>query len=790
MGVICYERGPQKNFIQNFKKEPQKVLNAIFLKESKENLDKNSKNDSKENLKPVLQKDLKQLIWIDSNIDNNENVEYQNKIKSLGFTNIKCFKTVEEGIRYIKKIKFEKTKIILSGKLYIEFILTFKKNIRDINIIPKIIIFTRNKDKFLESNKDYKNIINDSFYNFGGINNNFEEIKKFLISQTLDNEIKLNNFNQTYELKKTIENVNNKENLGYNRISNDIQLTFEYIDCLEKLELPLLYQSIINLTKIDKIEKYNEYLFSKYSNQTNLKELLYDMKTIPNIPKELLCKYYIRIYTIESDFYRDINNDLRHSKKDNYLPFIKILYEGIKLKTLKIASNNELYRGSRISSDEIDIIKNYLNNKKQNLPGAIVFSKSFLSFTKDIDISKRFLANVLYILEKDDNMDYNLSTHSDIENLSYFENEKEVLFFPFSSFEIIEITETKNNDNNLIYEIRLKYIGKYLQEIKNDKDIIEKAKKIPDSKFKEQILDLGLIQEENLQNTKQIFVQFKKYEEDIKNNNINDNDNNNYIKGIIEINKDNINKKIRLIIINEDDYLKDIVEIKINNNKIQSKCEYGDEYKCYSYYYKFSSEGQYTIEYSFKKILTNISTMFSGCESLISLDLSKFDTKNVTNMFSLFNKCKSLITLDLSNFNTQNVTNMGLMFHECKSLISLDLSNFNTQNVTNMVLMFYDCYLLKSLNLSNFNTQNVTNMEYMFYCCKSLKSLNLCNFSSNNVKNMEDMFSGCESLISLDLSNFNTKNIKYMKNLFFDCISLKMQNVKTSDTKILNRLNY
>ena len=191
MGVICYERGPQKNFIQNFKKEPQKVLNAIFLKESKENLDKNSKNDSKENLKPVLQKDLKQLIWIDSNIDNNENVEYQNKIKSLGFTNIKCFKTVEEGIRYIKKIKFEKTKIILSGKLYIEFILTFKKNIRDINIIPKIIIFTRNKDKFLESNKDYKNIINDSFYNFGGINNNFEEIKKFLISQTLDNEIKL-----------------------------------------------------------------------------------------------------------------------------------------------------------------------------------------------------------------------------------------------------------------------------------------------------------------------------------------------------------------------------------------------------------------------------------------------------------------------------------------------------------------------------------------------------------------------------------------------------------------------
>ena len=36
-----------------------------------------------------------------------------------------------------------------------------------------------------------------------------------------------------------------------------------------------------------------------------------------------------------------MNNDLRNKKK-NYLSFIKILYEGIKLTSLKIASNNEL----------------------------------------------------------------------------------------------------------------------------------------------------------------------------------------------------------------------------------------------------------------------------------------------------------------------------------------------------------------------------------------------------------------------------------------------------------------
>ena len=65
----------------------------------------------------------------------------------------------------------------------------------------------------------------------------------------------------------------------------------------------------------------------------------------------------------------------------------------------------------------------------------------------------------------------------------------------------------------------------------------------------------------------------------------------------------------------------------------------------------------------------------------------------------MFYDCNSLISLDLSNFNTQNVTNMRRMFCECNSLISLDLSNFNTQNVTNMYNIFYDCNSIKKENI-------------------------------------------------------------------------------------------
>ena len=111
----------------------------------------------------------------------------------------------------------------------------------------------------------------------------------------------------------------------------------------------------------------------------------------------------------------------------------------------------------------------------------------------------------------------------------------------------------------------------------------------------------------------------------------------------------------------------------------------------FTYYYNFPKEGNYTIKYIFKNLLKSTSYMFSKCISLISLDLSNFNTQKVTNMKCIFCYCESLISLDLSNINTQNVTNMGGMFSNCFSLISLDLSNFNSQNISYMGHMFREC---------------------------------------------------------------------------------------------------
>ena len=200
------------------------------------------------------------------------------------------------------------------------------------------------------------------------------------------------------------------------------------------------------------LNNYTSLLYDEYAkNNEKIEYLLGSIKTISDIPIEILSKYYARLFTLNSDFYLNINKDLGTNKTEKYLPFIKILYEGVKLKSLPLGNNNILYRGSKISNEEIEKIQNYINKKVKGLPSSIVFSKSFLSFTKDKKEAEKFLnseskmnlSKVLFILEKDDNIQNDLSTHCDIEKISFYPDEKEVLFFPFSTFEIKNVKPIK-----------------------------------------------------------------------------------------------------------------------------------------------------------------------------------------------------------------------------------------------------------------------------------------------------------------------------------------------------------
>ena len=66
-------------------------------------------------------------------------------------------------------------------------------------------------------------------------------------------------------------------------------------------------------------------------------------------------------------------------------------------------------------------------------------------------------------------------------------------------------------------------------------------------------------------------------------------------------------------------------EIFINDKKIDF---------CYSY--TFPEKGSYKIQYKFNQLFHSTIYMFSKCDSLTSIDLSKFNTEKVTEMRNMF----------------------------------------------------------------------------------------------------------------------------------------------------------
>ena len=150
---------------------------------------------------------------------------------------------------------------------------------------------------------------------------------------------------------------------------------------------------------------------------------------------------------------------------------------------------------------------------------------------------------------------------------------------------------------------------------------------------------------------------------------------------------------------------------------------------------------------------------FGGC----------FDTENVTDMSWMFSNCESLTELDVSGFDTSNVTDMSWMFSGCFGLTELDISSFDTGDVTDMSHMFSFCTSLMELDITSFDTGNVTDMSGMFYYCESLSELDVSGFDTSNVTDMSDMFFGCTSLTELDLSGFDTSNVTDTSLMFYGC---------------------
>ena len=240
---------------------------------------------------------------------------------------------------------------------------------------------------------------------------------------------------------------------------------------------------------------------------------------------------------------------------------------------------------------------------------------------------------------------------------------------------------------------------------------------------------------------------------------------------------------------------------------------------------------------------------FDGCQKLTEIKgIENLNTQNVTDMSSMFSDCQKLTSLDLSNFNTANVEDMRSMFKNCSALTGIFASNkFVTDQVIDGSDMFSGCdkligaikyigsqtdhhyanyvdgyfspeggfpayavfdggtrtltfgrglskpagaydlnegnnepgWLTQKENIykvvfdASFANARPTSCYYWFCGCSKLTDIEgIENLNTENVMYMSNMFERCSTLTSLDLSNFNTAKVTNMEEMFIGCSAL------------------
>ncbi len=188
--------------------------------------------------------------------------------------------------------------------------------------------------------------------------------------------------------------------------------------------------------------------------------------------------------------------------------------------------------------------------------------------------------------------------------------------------------------------------------------------------------------------------------------------------------------------------------------------------------------GKYKI-YIFREYdsINNIVNLYYWCPNAnIAITLDRFGVP-ASSSLDTYHYYKNLKKVDLSGIDTSLMTYMSYMFYGCESLEEVILDGIDTSNVTEMEYMFEDCKKLKYLDLSNFVTNNVEDMTSMFLNCSSLKTINLSSFDTTYVNSMEDMFKNCTSLEKIDLSSFKDDSLNTIESMFEGCTSLKEINL-------------
>ncbi len=176
-------------------------------------------------------------------------------------------------------------------------------------------------------------------------------------------------------------------------------------------------------------------------------------------------------------------------------------------------------------------------------------------------------------------------------------------------------------------------------------------------------------------------------------------------------------------------------------------------------------EGPYELRETIAGVTGCVLTQTPGVSAFLG-DVVAVGGDSLTTAANMFSGMDSIDTINVTNLNTFGVTDMTSMFKECTLVPEIDVSNFKTSAVTSMKEMFSECNTITHLLLdpaagAGFDMTAVTDTTGMFNRCLALECLKYIDTTGGvDATTKFDMFAECSSLVQPEgWNNTGTYNV-------------------------------
>ena len=489
----------------------EEYLNHPFFKENSENL-----KDVHPLIEPIIdeeKKELKELIKCSKKIVNimgisQSIIENKNKTANILYYDENIVKHLDEI--HQDAILFERntpgTFILctnISSMLLVLEEIKFYNSIYDKRVVFNLIVTGSKYQKVLDCiiNNKYDHLFqNICIYCFNK--------EKYINIMKKNNKVK-GVYNEPEDVIKFIDNVSSAEIKEYPIVK--IISYFDYRDKYHERheKISEFYGNMTKEAYENNRKRLEKYINSKEEKDLKIKitksELIDSFKTF-DIKADLkqLNELIIHEYKKET-FYAPLNNLLRHFDKD--------IYEVIAYYTARLmyALNCQAIESNSFFTKNLTVFRGesvkYINILPfERLKGKIVLFSAFTSTSKDLSIaeifSKREKSNEIFDKQRKFSVIYTIKNYGkkncipcgiDIENISEYGDEKEILYQPFSFYFVQDVIINHKNHTadiylelipkRLILEEEIRKGKKVIYDEENNMMTIEKNQK----KFKENI---------------------------------------------------------------------------------------------------------------------------------------------------------------------------------------------------------------------------------------------------------------------------------------------------------------